>query len=170
MADARIPDPTLMARLQLSVKGIDWAAGLVKPWQHDAIEDTWSPHHQLAHLIAVETENFQPRILRILNEDSPVLDPWDTDAFNARYAKSGDIEELAATFMAERAKTVEYFKALAPGQWLRTGMWPDGYEVDMAWLAEKVLWHALDHFAVLLDLHGEFERKQAPRWGAGQAS
>ena len=170
MADARIPDPTLMARLQLSVKGIDWAAGLVKPWQHDAIEDTWSPHHQLARLIAVETENFQPRILRILNEDSPVLDPWDTDAFNARYAKSGDIEELAATFMAERAKTVEYFKALAPGQWLRKGMWPDGYEVDMAWLAEKVLWHALDHFAVLLDLHGEFERKQAPRWGAGQAS
>ena len=91
MADARIPDPTLMARLQLSVKGIDWAAGLVKPWQHDAIEDTWAPHHQLAHLIAVETENFQPRILRIVNEDSPVLDPWDTDASgNFSFAISAD--------------------------------------------------------------------------------
>jgi hypothetical protein len=36
--------------------------------------------------------------------------------------------------------------------------------VDLAWLAEKVLWHALDHFALLLDLHGEFEKRQAPRW------
>ncbi len=68
--------------------------------------------------------------------------------------------------MSERAKTVDYFKALAPEQWQRTGTWPDGHEVDLAWLAEKVLWHALDHFAVLLDLHGEFEQKQAPRWGS----
>ncbi|MGE3075727.1 MAG: DinB family protein [Dehalococcoidia bacterium] len=155
-----------MARLQLSVKGIDWAAGLVKPWQHQPIEDIWSPHHQLAHLIAVETENFQPRLLRILKEDRPTLERWDTDAFNERYTPEGDIEELAETFMAERAKTVEYFKALAPEQWRRTGTWPDGFEVDLAWLAEKVLWHALDHFALLLDMHGEFERRQAPRWGA----
>ena len=156
-----------MARLQLSVKGIDWAAGLVKPWPHEVVDDLWSAHHQLAHLIAVETENFQPRILRILGEDNPALESWDTEAFNARYSPEGDIEELAETFMAERAKTVEYFKALAPQQWRRTGIWPDGQEVDLAWLAEKVLWHALDHFALLLDLHGEFERKQAPRWGAG---
>lgn len=29
MPDSRIPDPTLMSRLQLSVKGVDWAASLV---------------------------------------------------------------------------------------------------------------------------------------------
>ncbi len=32
MAEARIPDPTLIAQLQESMKGIDWAASLVKPW------------------------------------------------------------------------------------------------------------------------------------------
>lgn len=164
MADSRIPDPTLMARLQLSVKGIDWAASLVRPWQHTTIEDVWSPHHQLAHLIAVETENFQPRIKRIVAEDRPTLTHWDTDAFNAGYAPDGDIEDLAERFMAERAATVELFKALTPEQWLRTGTWPDGHEIDLAWLAEKVLWHALDHFALLLDLHGEFEKRQATRW------
>lgn len=166
MAESRIPDPTLMARLQLSVKGIDWAASLVKPWQHQTVDDLWSAHHQLKHLIAVETENFQPRIRRILNEDRPVLESWDTDAFNERYAKGGDIDDLAATFMAERATTVELFKALSPEHWKRTGVWPDGQEIDLAWLAEKALWHSLDHFAQLLDLHGEFERMQAPRWTA----
>lgn len=169
MPEPRIPDPTLMARLQLSVKGIDWAASLVRPWQHATVDDVWSPHHQLAHLIAVETENFQPRIRRIVTEDRPQLASWDTDAFNARYSPDGDIDELAERFMAERAATVELFKALTTDQWQRTGVWPDGNEVDLAWLAEKVLWHALDHFALLLDLHGQFEKRQAPRWNA-QAS
>ncbi|MCC6958762.1 MAG: DinB family protein [Dehalococcoidia bacterium] len=169
MAEQRVPDPTLMARLQLSVKGIDWAASLVKPWQHEPIEDVWSAHQQLAHLIAVETENFQPRIQRILAEDRPVLQAWDTDAFSARYRRDGDIDQLAQRFMAERATTVELFKALSLDDWKRTGVWPDGREIDLAWLAEKVLWHALDHFAVLLDMHGELEKRQAPRWFA-QAS
>jgi hypothetical protein len=165
MAEGRIPDPTLMARLQLSVKGIDWAASLVKPWQHEPIEDVWAPHQQLAHLIAVETENFQPRIRAILADEVPLLESWDTDAFNERYTPDGDIEQLAERFMAERAITVELFKALTDDQWSRTGIWPDGNEVDLAWLAEKVLWHALDHFALLLDMHGEFEKRQATRWG-----
>lgn len=166
MADTRIPDPTLMARLQLSVKGIDWAASLVRPWQHQAVEDGWTAHHQLKHLIAVETESFQPRIRRILKEDRPRLEFWDTDAFNLRYTVEGDIEDLAQAFMAERAATVELFKALSPEQWQRRGIWPDGHEIDLAWLAEKALWHALDHFVSLLDLHGEFEKLQAPRWMA----
>ena len=166
MPEPRIPDPTLMARLQLSVKGIDWAASLVKPWQHTTIDDVWSPHHQLAHLIAVETENFQPRIRRIVAEDRPKLLSWDSEAFNASYVPKADIDDLAERFMSERSTTVELFKLLSPDQWLRTGFWPDGEEVDLAWLAEKVLWHALDHFALLLDLHGEFEKRQAPRWSS----
>lgn len=65
--------------------------------------------------------------------------------------------------MTERAKTVELFHGLTPEQWQRTGTWPDGTVVDLAWLAEKALWHSLDHFAQLLDLRGEFEKLQARR-------
>lgn len=163
----RIPDPTLMARLQLSVKGVDWAASLVKPWQHQPADGLWSAHHQLAHLIAVETENFQPRIRRILAEDTPTFDVWDSEAFDARYTNERDVDDLAQQFMRERAATVELFSGLPEDGWSRTGIWPDGQLIDLAWLAEKALWHSLDHFAALLDLHGEFERRQAPRWLAG---
>ena len=167
MAEQRIPDPTLMARLQLSVKGIDWAASLVAPGQYQGSEGHWSAHKQLVHLLAVERESFQPRIRRMLTEERPRLDRWDSDLFEARYRPEGEVTELAEQFMAERAATVELFKALSPEQWMRTGMWPDGSVVDLAWVAEKVLWHALDHFAALLDLHGEFEKQQAPRWSGG---
>ena len=81
----------------------------------------------------------------------------------------GDIEDLAQEFVAERTKTVEMFKDLSPDQWARTAIWPDGREVDLAWLAEKILWHALDHFQQLLDLHSEFEPLLARRW-LGQSS
>ncbi|MCK9518113.1 MAG: DinB family protein [Dehalococcoidia bacterium] len=165
MADSRIPDPTLMARLQLSVKGVDWAASLVQPWQHRQVEGAWSPHQHLFHLLAVEREVYQPRIQRMLTENAPVFQSWNENQVMAeRHTPDRDIMDLAQEFMDERAKTVELLKDLTPGHWQRTATWPDGREVDLAWTAEKVLWHALDHFAALLNLHGQFDAQQSKRW------
>jgi hypothetical protein len=152
---------TLVERLLAGAEDIRWAASLVADHQHTTVEDLWAPHHQLAHLLAVETENFQPRIGRILAEDGPVLDRWETDAFNARYEPAGEITALAEQFRAERARTVGLFIGLSAEQWQRTGTWPDGAVIDLAWLAEKALWHSLDHFAQLLDMHGDFAKLQA---------
>ncbi len=164
MPDARIPDPTLIARLQLNVTAIDWAAALVAPWQHDIGEGEWTPNQQVYHLLAVETGNYHVRIPRIINEDLPALVSWDNDATFAACDNSVDIQDLATQFMAAREKTVAMFEALTPEQWHRTGIWPDGSEVDLAWVAEKVLWHSLDHLALLLDCHQEFDLRQAKRW------
>ena len=160
MTERRIPDPTLMARLQLSVKGVDWAASLVKPWQQVRIEGEWSPHEQVFHLLANE-HIFQERIQRALAEDAPAFERWDSlGHMRDHYTTDDDIDVLAARFMAARTKTYDLFKALAPEQWSHTFIWPDGVTHDLAWLAEKVLWHALDHFTNLLDLHGDFEALQ----------
>ncbi|MEX0784673.1 MAG: DinB family protein [Dehalococcoidia bacterium] len=164
MPETRIPDPTLMARLQLSVTGIDWAASLVAPWQHESVEGEWPPNAQLWHLLAVERENFQPRIKAVLSEDRPALQRWDSEGRLADERPAVDIQEYAAQFMVEREKTVALLTGLTPEQWQRTGTWPDGNEVDLAWVAEKVLWHGLDHFALLLDLHQEYDHRHARRW------
>jgi hypothetical protein len=153
----------LLDRLRTAAEDVRWAASLVAAQQHTTIDDLWAPHHQLAHLLAVETENFQPRIKRIIAEDRPVLERWDTDGFNHRYQPVGDITALAEQFVTERMNTVALFATLSPEQRQRTGTWPDGVVVDLAWLAEKALWHSLDHYAQLLDLHGEFETLQAER-------
>jgi hypothetical protein len=155
--------PAILERLRVGAEDIRWAVSLVAAEQHTTIDDLWAPHHQLAHLLAVETENFQPRIKRIVAEDRPSLERWDTDAFNQRYEPAGDIVALAEQFAAERANTIALFAVLRSEQWHRTGTWPDGAVVDLAWLAEKALWHSLDHLAQLLDMHGDFEKLQAER-------
>ncbi len=165
MSSERIPDPVLMARLQLSVKGVDWAASLVQHRQREAPAGGWAPHRHLAHLIATEQNVFQPRLRALLDQDHPQLDDWDGEAhLAAHYPSDEDIVDLADAFMAERGKTVEILKELGEDDWFRTGTWPDGRDVDVAWIAERALWHALDHFAALLKLHNDMEALQAPAW------
>lgn len=161
MTEKRVPDPTLMARLQLSAKGVDWAASLVRHRQHEEIGGEWSPHQQVFHLLATETEQHGPWLGRMLTEDRPVLEDWDSEGFVAsHHSTEADIEELARQFMAARERHFEIFRGLGREQWARTAIWPDGREVDVAWLAEKMVWHSLHHFAALLDLHGEMEPLQ----------
>lgn len=161
MAEQRAPDPTLMARLQLSVKGVDWAASLLRPWQHQSLEGEWTAHQVVFHLIANE-RIFQGRVAQALAEEGPAFVRWDSLAdMQAGHRPEPDIDVLAAEFMALRTATYETFKSLSSEQWARTATWPDGRVIDLAWIAEKVLWHALDHFAGLLDLHGEFAPRQA---------
>ncbi len=164
MAEQRIPDPTLMARLQLSAKGVDWVAGLVAHREHEQIGGEWSPHQQIFHLLSNERV-FQERIRLAMSHERPVFARWDSEGdLRDHHDASIPIASLADQFMAAREETAGLFKSLAPEDWRRTGVWPDGRVIDLAWLAEKVLWHALDHFAALLDLHGEMEPLQSRRW------
>jgi hypothetical protein len=166
MPDPSIPDPTLMVRLQLSVKGIDWAASLVAHRQHEQINGEWSAHQHLFHLNANE-KVIQERIRLTVRHEQPVFARWDSIGhMNELHSPERDISVLAEEFMTERASTVALLKGLPPDGWRRTATWPDGRVVDLAWIAEKALWHALDHFTALLDLHGELEPIQAPRWSA----
>jgi len=79
------------------------------------------------------------------------------------YRRDGEIGDLADEFMRQREATAELFKALAPEQWKRTGVWPAG-EVDLAWAAERAVAHALEHFVALLNIHQATEKLQARRW------
>ena len=168
MPERHIPDPVLIAQLQNSERPIEWAAALVKRRQHERIDGEWSAHQHVFHLLATERQVYQPRLEQLLNEDSPNFLFFDSPGFmDTQYSKSPDMEGLAAQFVDARAKTVEILKTAGRDDWKRTAKWPDGTEVDLAWFAEKILWHGLDHLASILDIHGELEPKQAPAWFDG---
>jgi hypothetical protein len=168
MAD-RIPDPTLMARLQLSVKGVDWAASLVASRQHERTGEEWSAHQHVYHLLATEPM-FQERIRRVIREERPTFAPAASAGLMGGYTEDEEITVLAERFMKAREETVGMLKELGEQDWLRTGVMPDGREVDLAWLAERVLAHALDHFVGLLNIHGKVELRQAQQWMSGAGS
>ena len=164
MAEKRIPDPTLMARLQLSVKGIDWASSLVAHRQHEQPNGQWSAHQHLFHLLQVETQVYQPRIQRMLNGDHATFANWDEAAHMAgEYHTGEDLAGLADGVIAEREKTVGMLKGIAPEAWRTRATWPAG-EVDLAWVAERAVAHSLEHFALLLNLHQELEHFHADAW------
>ena len=168
MPERRVPDPVLMSQLQNSERPVEWAAGLVKRWQHERIEGEWSAHQHVFHLLATERQVYHSRLKHLLGEDQARFLYFDSPRFmETQYSKSPDIEDLAAQFVDARAETVEMLKAAGQDAWQRTATWPDGTEIDLAWFAEKILWHGLDHLASLLDIHGELEPRQAPRWFAG---
>ena len=153
---ASLPDSGLMARLRTSGDDLAWAAGLLPEWPHQPVDEIWSAHMQLAHLVAVERENYHVRIQRMLAEDRPALVSWDGAAFEANYGAEGELTDLIAEFKRERATTVAFFEPLSVEQWARKAVWPDGTVIDLAWLAEKALWHTLDHMQQMVDLHQEF--------------
>ena len=161
-SDLRASNPSLIARLQLSALDIAWACSQVDHRQHERIDGEWSPHQQVFHLLATEEQDYHARIRRILEEDTPVLVRWDNEAhMRETYTTATPVMRLAEHFAAARTHTVEVLDALTIEQVRRKGVWPDGRTIDLAWLAEKALWHGLDHLACLLDLHGEMEPLQA---------
>ncbi len=171
MKEKRIPDPTLMARLQLSAKGVDWAASLTAHRQHEQPGGEWSAHQHVFHLLAVERAVHRPRAQRMIAEDHPSFVDWDQDEhMRVHYTTGQDVAELAEEFMREREQTFEFFKGLTPDQWARRGSWPGRGPVDVAWVAERAVAHALDHFRALLWVHEDLERYHAVQWGWEGAS
>lgn len=149
------PDPTLIARLQFSIEGVAWIASLVRDHQHESPDGGWSPHKQVFHVLAVETELHQPRIREMLRGNRPVFERWDREKhLEAVYTPEGDIATMVDDLVAARAEIVGIFNGLTLDQWRLRGTWPEGGgEVDIAWAAERMLWHSVDHFGGLLRTH-----------------
>lgn len=168
MTDRRIPDPTLMARIEMSAQGVDWAVSLSRHRQHERPGGEWgewSPHQVVYHMLATERAVFLGRMKRIIDEDRPSFLDWDGDAdMRDHYTTDKDVSQLAAEFMAERERTLAFLRSLTPEQWARRAFRPDGREVDVAWFAERSVAHAILHFSDLLYLHTEFEPFIAAQW------
>lgn len=166
MPEKTVADPVLLARLQLSIKGVEWAAGLLKDRQHEAPGDAWTAHQHLWHLVDIERNVMQVRVNGMLDQDAPVFPDYDEGvAMNEKYAKDADITELAQQLIDERQTTVDRFKTLTPEEWARTGTWPQA-EVDVAWAASRMLSHSLEHFADLLVIHQSLDYRHSDAWKA----
>jgi hypothetical protein len=84
--------------------------------------DAFAPVEQCWHLADLERDGFAARIRRLLAETSPALPDFDGGrvAEEGQYLKRSLADGLNA-FQAARLETLEKLRAVAPGDWSRTG-------------------------------------------------
>lgn len=105
-----------------------------------------SVHQIAAHVRALETLAFLPRIQRILTEDSPELVAYPSHHWaDEHYAPDEPMTEILTEFSRARAQMVAWFRPLDAAGWTRAGFHPPSGARTLQWWAERSLNHAREH-------------------------
>lgn len=120
----------------------------------------WKPAPQrfsiaelLEHLAHVEGHYFRALADRIVAEDNPLVEGYDTDSYIAAGAYSGrDAEESLAHWEDQRGDNVEFLSDLDPGQFARTAIHPEVGQFTLENLLNEWALHDLGHIRQLAEL------------------
>jgi hypothetical protein len=110
----------------------------------------WSAHQLLFHSVVVDEQAYGPRLRRILREDRPGLDDFDSDRWMAdHYDPSESIRRLLERWHQVRETYAAEAEAAATAAWSRTGFQPYWGERTLQWWVERAVAHADDHWRQL---------------------
>jgi DinB family protein len=105
------------------------------------------------HLADLEREGFGSRIDRLLGEDDPFLPDFNGEKIAAeRQYLVLPVDEAIAAFAAARELNLAKLRAVAPGQWLRSGRQEGAGRVSLADLPRRMLDHDHAHRNEIADL------------------
>lgn len=114
----------------------------------------------LWHLADLETEAFQARLRRMLDEDAPFLPDFDgAAAARSRDYLALDPAEGLRRFAAARARTLELFSRLREAEWGRIGEQQGAGMMSLAELPGHMLAHDRDHLCQLRALLSALRRE-----------
>ena len=103
----------------------------------------WTPSDIVRHLIAVEREVWHPRLAQLDAEDHPTW-PW---AEPDRWTGDPDatLDDLLATYAADRSSTMATLDALDDAGWARNGTHATFGVLDVAGLMDRAIDHDEEH-------------------------
>ncbi|NPV68142.1 MAG: DinB family protein [Anaerolineae bacterium] len=108
-------------------------------------DDGWNVVEIVCHLRDFE-EIFFMRARRIVEEDRPVLEPFDHErmAIERRYSQE-DLRAAFEAYAARRAAFLDWLKARNEADWQRVGVHPEVGEYTLLEQAMQVPLHDVDH-------------------------
>ncbi len=113
----------------------------------------------LWHLADLETEAFQVRLRRMLEEDTPFMPDFDgAAAARARDYLALDPAEGLRRFAAARARTLEAFSRLREAEWRRLGEQQGAGVMSLADMPARILAHDRGHLCELRGLLAALRR------------
>ena len=127
----------------LSEEDANWKPGL----QRFSIAET------LEHLSHVEGHCFRDRVERMIEENNPTVEPYDTDAYFAAGQYSGrDAEDSFDHFEAQRELNLEYLRELPDSTAERTGIHTKLGVITVSHVMNAWAFHDLGHIRQIAEI------------------
>lgn len=109
-----------------------------------------SPHALLAHLRDMEREAYSPRLRRLLSEESPTFDPWDSPDWEAEiYNPNEPLAQILADYAGLRESELQVLSTLQPSDWARSSRHTTLGSRTLQWWVERMLDYAEDRLSEL---------------------
>ncbi len=114
--------------------------------RHIASGDSF--HQLAAHLRDTEIQAFLPRFKRIIQEDRPSFDPFESPHWTeATYQPHESFLAILAEFIRARAEALTHMRALPQESWAREGFNPPTGWRTAQWWVERIHRHTREHLA-----------------------
>jgi hypothetical protein len=116
--------------------------------RHRPAAGEWCLNEVMAHLLHVETELFQPRLRRILDEEQPRFPAFDPEPWARERDHSADpFDESLQAFEWARATTLTFVRGLPDGARERLGVSAFFGPLTLAEYATHIADHDIEHLA-----------------------
>lgn len=142
----------LLERLETVVSELADAIAAIPEsrWPDPSPRGGRSPHALIAHLRDVEREAYLPRLRRLLNDDLPTFEVWDsphwdTDVYNPNEL----ITQILADYAGTREAELQLLQSLQPHDWTRVGRHASFGLRTLQWWVERLLEYAEEHLREL---------------------
>ncbi len=122
--------------------------------------DAWSIREILAHLVDDEMYVMRTRLVRMLQEEMPLLIPHDEKKWYATRNTSRDhIGELLSDFATQRAASLGILHMLSKDDWERQGNQPEYGILTVAMWVDHWIEHDTTHIAQISETLEAYQRR-----------
>ena len=115
-------------------------------WHTPLDPESWTPHQILAHVRDAEMHEFFPCIQSILDQETPLSDCFDREAWmSSSYRPDEPLEAIRNDLQGLNARKLERLRDLPSAGWSRTGRHPTWGLRSLQWWVEQSLSHTEEH-------------------------
>ena len=115
-------------------------------WFRLRAADERSLHQSAAHVRDLEQLAYLPRLVRILNEDRPALEPFPYhDWTDGDYDPAEPLTHILSSWSQARAEVLDLLPTPNHAAWSRTGFHPPSGQRTLQWWAERIHNHVRQH-------------------------
>jgi hypothetical protein len=114
----------------------------------------WSIHQVLVHLRDNEAQAFVPRIEMIIEQETPELQSFESDAWMEQHYDPDEVVDDILDDLADlRSRGSRLIEILEPDGWSRTGVHPSYGVRTLQWWVEYAVSHFDEHLGQLARAH-----------------